>query len=579
MLRQILDSPDDLAARRVWADKRAEGGSPEGEYIQLSCAVEELADDDPRRAELTAAALGLERKHDLTFARPIRGIAPFDTSPPQMGARAFDFSRGMVEVLCGPAEAVLPSLSAAASVAPIRALKLTEVEARHIAELAASPVLPQLRTLRLSGTGLEAALTSLFAQPRLALTRLELCTGATAELAAALVASPMAASLRELVLDRNGGNGSLGATGARALAGLHGLTSLSVVDHAIGAEGAVALAALPSLQRFGLDGDSLGARGGAAVAASLPASLRALSLRGCALGVKGAAAVVSARLPVLAELDLGGSNAIGGRKLHEVLEVLALPSLRQLSLDGAALKADGAAALRAVAGRLAGVELLDLSGNTLGDDGAAAIAEMVLPRLHTLLLGGNALAERGFGLLADGELLAQVRSLRLTHNKCQNAGGLALSRCRHLGGLTELLLDYNWMGKKGVEALLDACPRLEKLVLGENNYAMAPVLHLTQSGGFSSLREVSLREVSASAALVAFLHSPAGRGVEILRLSQCTIDEPAAAALVGHAALSRLQLSFCAVDDPAGRRLRRRFGANLSWWGARENWTQASGPP
>src|SRR5439155_14343361 len=50
-LSAILDDPDDDVPRLVFADWLEERGDVRGEFIRRQCELEQLAEDDPARAE------------------------------------------------------------------------------------------------------------------------------------------------------------------------------------------------------------------------------------------------------------------------------------------------------------------------------------------------------------------------------------------------------------------------------------------------------------------------------------------------------------------------------------------------
>jgi len=63
-LRPIIESPEDDALRLVYADWLEEhGDAARAEFIRAQCALARMADDDPRRPELSAREQELLSEH------------------------------------------------------------------------------------------------------------------------------------------------------------------------------------------------------------------------------------------------------------------------------------------------------------------------------------------------------------------------------------------------------------------------------------------------------------------------------------------------------------------------------------
>ncbi len=180
----------------------------------------------------------------------------------------------------------------------------------------------------------------------------------------------------------------------------------------------------------------------------------------------------SPHLAGLERLDLAGNRLTAAS-----LPVLArgFPRLRALALAENQLPADG---LAEAFGELAlgSLELLDLSGNTLGPREAAALAgnralgalrELELERCHLGAKGTAAFCE---ALARGGALaLSALRRLRLERNSLGDAGALAVAGCARLGELRELEAGHNRIGQKGAAALASSphLAKLERLTLNE----------------------------------------------------------------------------------------------------------------
>ena len=106
------------------------------------------------------------------------------------------------------------------------------------------------------------------------------------------------------------------------------------------------------------------------------------------------------------------------------------------------------------------VRELDLSGNTLGDQGPMLLARSpYLGRLDALDLGFTDLGDAGLKALADSPALGGLRSLRLNDNPGLGAAGIrAVAESAHLGELADLDLSGNGLTDAVLRPLLDGCP-------------------------------------------------------------------------------------------------------------------------
>lgn len=109
------------------------------------------------------------------------------------------------------------------------------------------------------------------------------------------------------------------------------------------------LARLPwsDLERLSLTGGTYGNHAALAVGmAGLPLTLRSMAIRGCGLGAPGLTHFAPALPPALEELDLSG-NALGDEGAAALLRVKGLAKLRRVDLSGNGIGAASADALRA----------------------------------------------------------------------------------------------------------------------------------------------------------------------------------------------------------------------------------------
>lgn len=71
--RLIIERPEDVSLRRVFADALLERGNPRGEFTRLQCDLAELGNDQlPLRTRLASAEGVLLRKHQVAWFPPLR---------------------------------------------------------------------------------------------------------------------------------------------------------------------------------------------------------------------------------------------------------------------------------------------------------------------------------------------------------------------------------------------------------------------------------------------------------------------------------------------------------------------------
>ena len=147
------------------------------------------------------------------------------------------------------------------------------------------------------------------------------------------------------------------------------------------------------------------------------------------------------------------------------------PYLKDLRLDGNELRS--VAPLVAAGWRF--LEKLDLSGNILGDDGAAmlALGAIAWPRLQTLILDGTGFGDEGLAELARGKFPC-LQELDLSQSGFGPVGLTALA-ANDWPNLRHLRLQGNedipgvQMELAGVVALAAKFPCLQTLDLSDNN--------------------------------------------------------------------------------------------------------------
>ncbi len=162
-------------------------------------------------------------------------------------------------------------------------------------------------------------------------------------------------------------------------------------------------------------------------------------------------------LPGLTSLNLLG-NSIGPEGAKAI--AASLPNLTSLNLWGNSIGPEGA---KAIAASLPNLTSLDLSGNGIGDEGAKAIAAS-LPNLTSLNFWGNSIGPEGAKAIAAS--LPNLTSLNFWGNSIGPEGAKAIAAS--LPNLTSLDLRNNRIGPEGAKAIAASLPNLTTLDLSDN---------------------------------------------------------------------------------------------------------------
>jgi uncharacterized protein (TIGR02996 family) len=208
----------------------------------------------------------------------------------------------------------------------------------------------------------------------------------------------------------------------------------------------------------------------ALAAAPALAGLVHLGLRDCGIGPTEVAGLAEGlRLPNLVDLDLT-DNSLGDEGARLLAGCPALAGLRRLRLGRSAehqysysYRAFGSAGTRALASSpaLSGLEHLDLSGTS--PDVAALAASPFLTRLSSLVLDRCRVGDGGAAALAASPFLKRLSCLGLREAEVRDEGAQALAASDGLAGLAVLDLgDNGYIGPEGARALA-ASPRLAGL--------------------------------------------------------------------------------------------------------------------
>jgi uncharacterized protein (TIGR02996 family) len=197
------------------------------------------------------------------------------------------------------------------------------------------------------------------------------------------------------------------------------------------------------------------------------------------------------------------------------------------------------------------VRELDLSNNTLGDQGPMVLARSpYLGRLDALDLGFTDLGDAGLKYLADSPALGGLRSLRLNDNPGLGPAGVrAVAESAHQGELADLDLSGNGLSDAVLRPLLDGPPgrRLARLVLQGNRLGNDGTAALVRSLVFTRMAErdgmIDLRRVEMGpAGARALADCPALRAVDSLDLEGNVLGDAGLAALAASPYLTHLRV-------------------------------------
>ena len=241
LLQAVLDAPDDVAPRLIYADWLQERADPRGEFIAVQCALDALDTDvaTERRAYLVGRESQLLKKHRNEWLVPIFGKR----------AKDCELTRGFVSYVAMRAAELAGTLEGILRVEPVRRVHVTDADVGAITASGAASKLRALdfRGVRLGGRWVRplCAATNLTSLEELDLVLCHL--GASGAEAIAEAADPATfPSLRSLHVANN----HLRDKGAAALARAPMLAELRFLHlgmNGIGPEGARALVASPYL--------------------------------------------------------------------------------------------------------------------------------------------------------------------------------------------------------------------------------------------------------------------------------------------------------------------------------------------
>jgi uncharacterized protein (TIGR02996 family) len=430
-MEAIVNRPDDDTPRLIYADWLEERGDPRGRFVRVQCALERMADNDPRLPSLADEAADLLAAHEAEWIAPLRGYV-----------RDWRFRRGFVDWVDADESWVLAQTAASFASFPVRGICL-RFQPRSMPDLAACPHLARIECLSFRGGFLrDRELRELIASPYLdRLTELDMeGHGIETGGVRSLTESRLMPRLRSLDLSKNHAVGDQAARALAAAAGAAGLHTLKLGHTNLTARGVNDLFGSPFL-----------------------VGLRHLEL--AAVQQRDLASFIEpiARSPVLnnlTALDLA-NHPLPLPDFKQLIAVCGRPRFGRLGFANCWLDIGAIAVLGAAP--FAGLAALDLRRNRIGSAGLQALAEMPgLASLTELRLGWNEVRDTGVKALALSPHLKRLRTLDLSHNEIGGPGLRALAESANLSGLRELDLSANYVGLESVETLA-ASPNLARV--------------------------------------------------------------------------------------------------------------------
>lgn len=392
LLDAVRAAPDDDGPRLVAADAWDDRGDPRGRFVRVQLALATLPPFDGRRGPLEREEATLLTRHGDAWSAPLAGLAS-----------GVVFRRGFVNEVNLTARQFVAHADAVFAVAPVRHLHLLDA-GRGLASVLASPRLARLDAL------------TVFAQ----------YLGGAGGIAEALRGATSLTSLRALHLGRNRlTDDDLAALTRCPFA--DSLETLDVHDNPVTDAGAARLGEPGSFPR-----------------------LRRLDLGRTAVGPQVAAAVATApHRPTFERVSLAGNAAVG-RLSADGVDLLRIPIL---DLSDTGLTVLGLNRLVAASSG-ATVRRLSVSGNTLGNGGAAVLADSAAFReLRDLDLRHNELTAESVERLAAATALGHLERLDVTQNPIEPLGWAAFLTARGLKSLKRLDLPAAGMARRLREAL------------------------------------------------------------------------------------------------------------------------------
>jgi uncharacterized protein (TIGR02996 family) len=303
-------------------------------------------------------------------------------------------------------------------------------------------------------------------------------------------------------------------------------------------------------------------------------TLRDLKLGFNEIGPDGARWLTTARfLPQLQKLGLPGAR-IG---LQGLLELLARDAFEQLrTLDLSQNDLDGEAVLElAKCPSLRFLEHLDLDDNPQSSGGLPAVGESAFAAtLLSLTFSNTNPTVRELTSFAGGRF-ERLKKLDVSNDGIDEDGLAPFFNAAWLAGLIELDLAGNWLTREASQ-ILSQVPfrRLKILNLGYNRLGDAGVVALTRSTHLATVRELSLRSISAGPeGVLALANSQRFPHLEYLMIDGNDIGYEGAVALAKtrHFNLKELWVDKESVGDLGESLLKNRYGCGVAFTSQRDH--------
>ncbi|MFO0593646.1 MAG: hypothetical protein U0228_00005 [Myxococcaceae bacterium] len=511
----VLEAPDDLKRRSVFADALVAQGDLRGEYIHLAM--------QPSRDAVAEARFELLRQH-VSGAWAKDFIV--DPSQRPVLSLSLGYQNGLPWNFNLRARQ-LPTLAWLTKRAPIQALWTSEYEAptNYLEQLAAQPVCAHLRRFTLRQEARtegdrpsERLVPFLRSGAVRRLTHLSIEGHIDDALARTLAEAPCCATLTSLTLVASS-SFPIGERILEEVASLP-LTDLALHNVTLTRSGATALAKSRSLRSL-----ALRASGGDGLAELAPLGPQLESFTFAKSEGADATSLANAvgSMTSLRALDLSDSG-LGGEALKLVLDA-APATLRTLNLSGLRLAEAGTRALTG-SPLVRQLESLDCSSASVA---ITLLAAAPFERLHTLDVGNSRFGPDGARALASG--FPALRDLSMIMNPVGAEGAKALASAPWLPQLEALHVFENKLGSTGFRAMAQRLSRVRELWLGRSNGLKGEPLHAAMRGEFPALRWLSVTDVEPEL-VTAFVLSGFGDDLTGFKVAHSTIPLACAEALV-----------------------------------------------
>jgi hypothetical protein len=227
--------------------------------------------------------------------------------------------------------------------------------------------------------------------------------------------------------------------------------------------------------------------------------------------------------------------------------------LRELRLRGAKSFDDQAAISIATSPYLENLEVLDLTGSSVGDKGLEALARSPnMKNLRVLALPWTKITDAGVEALANSPHMSNLEELSLSGGvrSITSKSLIALSRSPHINKLTELDLVFtNARDKAFHEFVMSGnFTRLKRLRLSVGDVSSEEIILWTRSSMWRALENIDLHiETLSAEAIDAIANAPGSNNIETLRI-RTIFEKGALAALESPTNLTRL--STLAIMTP-----------------------------